>query len=1464
MAFSLALVQNKKRLNVATISFFFSIFFFLFYIQTPSTATVTNTPLSATTSTSSTTTTPSIIHIDEASPRRLGGANGLAQGKPLPSAVALFLAQVVLIILLSRFLAFILAPFRQPGVVAEMLAGIVLGPTVMGRIPGFSATMFPPASVTILNVASNFGLCFFMFLVGMELDVEKLRKDWKMTSTVSATGLLVPAIASFLLALYFHRPEYCNTDINVGILGMFLTCAMGISALPVLARILAEKKMTNSRLGGLSLAIASLDDVVAWVLLAITIALVNAGGSQLSIVWIILLVIAEMLIVFFPVRFVIDYVVTRHSKGHGHGQLDQGVFLVLAVILIFTCWLTESIGLSGLIGAMQIGLIVPRASNLAHAITERVEMLIVTVFLPLYFCNSGLRTQFGLINDGEAVGVCILLIVIATVTKLIGVTLPLIFRYGFPARISSVIGILMACKGLIALIVVNFGLDHEIITERFFAILVLMVLITTMQTTVIVECIEPASRARQSAMEMLKFEEGLQEKETAELNAAAATITTSSSLSDDNNSSSSENDETKMKTQQLALSSVLVHLPPPSHAKGSTTPEMINTEDINSESISIVRRSDSLSTKSRTSSGLPRRIESVVDVAATIDDGSSSGLNLSPSPFTHSLQSTKSMATMMSALQHKTISAVLDVDALVHAEAHISDRGDTTLSGRLLQGLGRGSSRDKGGDGMSRRTSSTVESELNANDFESDSFHSDVISRSSSVESWSTSRGSIPLFSGVNPATSSSSLIALSTVVEAESAADETVSAYSNPALANAAKNVAAAVAAEEDLTRSEDVKTEIERPSSTDAEILSSNSATNGVSDWAAVAPSRPMSISLSSRLSSNSLAQSESAISRSGSMALVRHLSSSSPSLNSSNFSALLPVTNLNLNQVRAPPSPLLEAPLELLLAVDEDTDAVAGLISLANMFPPLVGGSALIPLPVSSSSSSSSSSFRGEPPLPLQRLASKLSLLVLNENTELPSGYMDVSSRAEDLRDSIIRPLVTQHARHYKEVAGGKGVAVHAMTRTKDAWSEAFDESLSHSTDFLLVPEAFLRRHVSPEQSLMAGAIAAAAAGTMNSLRSFFGRKMLPTGSSSASAHLDGIVSGEESIGSHIAIARQADTAPLIRFLVSEPLPCGTAVLFDYGNFGANSADHAQGDKRGVLCPILEGDRIADPALAFLRRTCHDSYEVHVLHVDSANSEDPTDSDSPVEELSFAVSSSSVAEGTTKSAAGSPSFSHNHQSSFYSVNPRSFPSSSSLYIPTTTLSATPSALTADATLVTGVSETSAQYHQIPSSSEISKPLHASHLRISSSAYSTAVLSPNLHMSLGVDGGVGGGVSVNSDSSRIESIDEQNRKVQALVSRIPRAIIGRKSLVLGMSKCSTLVDAVDNVLSERPGAFSLVALGTLVDMEAAAARGASSSAAVEDVVQMVSAVLVACQARKVSVVVISGQSIKCSAADD
>jgi Kef-type K+ transport system membrane component KefB len=395
-----------------------------------------------------------------------------------------------------------------------MLAGIVLGPTVLGRVPGFTKAMFPPASVTIIQVISSFGLCFFMFLVGLELDADKIKKDIKAAVVISAWGLVVPAIGAFLLALLFQDPAYSTT--SVGTLGLFLTCALGLSALPVLARILSERRVLTTRLGGISMTIAAVDDVIAWCLLAVVIAIVRAK-SQLDILWVFLITIAECLVVFYPIRYLIRYLVVR-SKAMTH--LSADTFLLLALILIGTSWFTEVIGLSALIGSFQVGLIIPRSSNLSHALSEKLEYFVVAVLMPLYFCNSGLRTQFGLIDDGLSVGLAVLVIVVATVTKIIGISVPCVYL-GIPKRISVVIGVLMSCKGLIALIVVNFGYDFGVVTPKFFAILVLMVLVTTMQTVPLVDLVDPPSRAKESALELAAWEAS-EAKRAAEAAAAAA------------------------------------------------------------------------------------------------------------------------------------------------------------------------------------------------------------------------------------------------------------------------------------------------------------------------------------------------------------------------------------------------------------------------------------------------------------------------------------------------------------------------------------------------------------------------------------------------------------------------------------------------------------------------------------------------------------------------------------------------------------------------------------------------------------------------------------------------------------------------------------------------------------------------------------------------------------------------------
>ena len=193
------------------------------------------------------------------------------------------------------------------------------------------------------------------------------------------------------------------------------------------------------------------------------------------------------------------------ERGEAYSNLSANTFLLISIVLIGCCWFTEAIGLSSLIGAFQVGFFIPRNSNLSHALTEKIEYFVVGLLMPLYFTNSGLKTQFGLLNTGEGVGYAILVIVVATVSKATGTFFPCLYL-GIPPRMAGVVSALMSCKGLVALIVVNYGLDYGIITEKFFAILILMVLVTTMQTVPLVDLIDPPSRAAQSAIELVAYE----------------------------------------------------------------------------------------------------------------------------------------------------------------------------------------------------------------------------------------------------------------------------------------------------------------------------------------------------------------------------------------------------------------------------------------------------------------------------------------------------------------------------------------------------------------------------------------------------------------------------------------------------------------------------------------------------------------------------------------------------------------------------------------------------------------------------------------------------------------------------------------------------------------------------------------------------------------------------------------------
>ena len=422
------------------------------------------------------------------------GGGTIAEGSPLPSPFALFLVQVIVIIVLAKVIGRLIAPFKQPGVVAEMLAGIVLGPTLLGRVPGFTDALFPASSLTVLRTISSFGLCFFMFLVGLELETDKISSDFTIAVSVTAFDVIITTGASYALTPLFMNPVYSTA--SVGLLGLFLKCTIGMTALPVLARILSERRLLTTRVGSISMAIATIDDIIGYVLLAVCLALVRAP-SQISILWIVLMMAFECVAMYYIIQPLLRVIIER---GEAYSNLSANTFLLICIVLIGCCWFTEAIGLSSLIGAFQVGFFIPRNSALSHALTEKIEYFVVGILMPLYFTNSGLKTQFGLLNSWEGIGYALLVIVVATVSKATGTFFPCLYL-GIPPRMAGVVSALMSCKGLVALIVVNYGIDYGIITDKFFAILILMVLVTTMQTVPLVDLIDPPSRAAESAAE---------------------------------------------------------------------------------------------------------------------------------------------------------------------------------------------------------------------------------------------------------------------------------------------------------------------------------------------------------------------------------------------------------------------------------------------------------------------------------------------------------------------------------------------------------------------------------------------------------------------------------------------------------------------------------------------------------------------------------------------------------------------------------------------------------------------------------------------------------------------------------------------------------------------------------------------------------------------------------------------------
>jgi Kef-type K+ transport system membrane component KefB len=404
----------------------------------------------------------------------------------------LLLVQIAVVLVAARLVGLLFRRIHQPQVVGEMVAGILLGPSLLGwALPEISARLFPVASLGFLNSISQVGLLIFMFLVGLELDPRLLRGKSHTAVVTSHASIVAPFFLGALLSLLLY-PRLSDDSVTFTGFALFMGAAMSVTAFPVLARILTERGLTKTRVGTVAIACAAVDDVTAWCILAGVVAVVRSSSGALPL-WVTLGGSAAFVAVM--IGLVRPVLARAEGAFHRRGKLSQDLLGVLLLLGLASAWVTEYLGIHALFGAFLAGAIMPKGERFVHALTEKLEDLTVVLLLPLFFAFTGLRTSFGLVEGAEMWGYAALIILVAVAGKWGGSTLAARFT-GMTWRESGAVGVLMNTRGLMELVILNIGLDIGVISPALFAMMVLMALVTTFMTSPLLEWIYPARMIR--------------------------------------------------------------------------------------------------------------------------------------------------------------------------------------------------------------------------------------------------------------------------------------------------------------------------------------------------------------------------------------------------------------------------------------------------------------------------------------------------------------------------------------------------------------------------------------------------------------------------------------------------------------------------------------------------------------------------------------------------------------------------------------------------------------------------------------------------------------------------------------------------------------------------------------------------------------------------------------------------------
>jgi Kef-type K+ transport system membrane component KefB len=389
----------------------------------------------------------------------------------------LLLIQLLVILASARAAGRVAHAIGQPRVVGEMFAGIVLGPSVLGVIaPGVIDRLFPAGRLVPLNTLSQLGVILFMFIVGLRFHLAVLRGLLRSAVVISAASIIAPFLLGSALAWWIY-PRVAAPTVASAPFMLFVGSAMSITAFPVLARILAERGLTTTRLGAIATACAAVDDVTAWCLLAAVVAVARSGNALQQFA-----MTLAAAVVYTAAMATIGHRVLQWWSARRGSEVSADVVAIAVLLALASALATELLGLHPLFGAFLAGAIVPRTGALADSIAERVDSVVGTVLLPVFFMYTGLLTDMRLVASAGLWDVFAAIMAAAVLGKLAGSALAARLT-GMSGRESLAIGVLMNTRGLMELVILTIGLETGVIGPALFSMMVLMAIVTTVMTS---------------------------------------------------------------------------------------------------------------------------------------------------------------------------------------------------------------------------------------------------------------------------------------------------------------------------------------------------------------------------------------------------------------------------------------------------------------------------------------------------------------------------------------------------------------------------------------------------------------------------------------------------------------------------------------------------------------------------------------------------------------------------------------------------------------------------------------------------------------------------------------------------------------------------------------------------------------------------------------------------------------------